>query len=123
MSLHSEAIAENAESLLDEVGESYTYKRGAFEKTIAAIPARTEFEELDIDGAVVARLKLHDFLIPPAELVGLVRPGEATEPNEGDVIVDADGNERTVSSMMGQPAWRWSDQYETWHRTHTKKTK
>lgn len=96
-----------------------TYRRGESETELTAIVGRTPFEQVNESG-VVTRFESRDYLIIATELV---IDDEQTLPAIGDQIREIVGNEVQVYKVLemgGQPHWRYSDQFRTTLRVHTK---
>ena len=104
---HMRAI--QMQSLAAEVG--YT-PRGGEAQTIRAVVGRTVFRSTDVDG-ILTRIETRDFIVPKELL--------ASEPQVGDEI-EFLGNTYEVLAPSGEPAWRWSDAFQTAYRIHAKNT-
>lgn len=86
------------------------YRRtGQFEVTIRATFGRTTVDVADEVGTTI-QSHVFDFIINVDEL--------PSTPAAGDVVL-VDGRKHEVLAVAGEE-WRWSDQYRTAYRVHTK---
>ena len=99
--------------------EVVTYLRGEASVRVRATVGRSEFE-VDDGAGTLTRSQTRDYLVPAGELV---LDGAATEPQPGDRIVEGPldaGQAYEVRPPPGVPAWRWSDDFRTTLRIHTR---
>jgi hypothetical protein len=89
------------------------YRRGESEQEVPATFGRTDYE-IAAPGAITVGSHSWDFLIGADEF------DDGFKPEPGDVI-EANGSVYEVS-RMGEAiqGWRWSDQFQTTFRIHTK---
>lgn len=98
---------------------SVTYVRGDDSVELVATPGRTIFRYDDRHGRNV-RKEMRDFIITAADLV---LGGSAVEPEAGDRIQEAVGDETWTYEVLDpnadEPAWRYTDSRHTQFRIHT----
>jgi hypothetical protein len=95
------------------------FLRGDSSVAIRATIGRSLFEDTDNYG-LLTRTETRDYLILAADLLMDDVP---VTPKPGDQIIEGgleDGLIHEVADPPGQPCWRWSDQYHTTYRIHTK---
>jgi len=96
-------------------GIAIRYRRGPLAEAITATVGQTVYElESDIG---LRRVVSADFLIPATDF-----PASLTEPQDGDVIEQAEGGQvyrYSVASPDGGPCWRYSDTFHATMRIHT----
>ncbi len=85
---------------------------GGETRTVDAVMGRTSFRATDESG-IWTRVEMRDFIVPASQL--------AAEPGPGDEI-SFEGKVYEVLAEAGEPAWRWSDSFNTAYRIHTKHT-
>lgn len=90
--------------------------------TIECVPClkgTSQFQTIDADGAIVT-VRSQDYLI----LAEIYDFGDGpVEPARGDLVIEehADGEHTfELLDLPSEPSWRWSDQYRTRFRLHTK---
>lgn len=93
-----------------------TYRRGSDEFEIQATVGRSAFEQTDENGVVLRELATKDWIVSAADML---IDEVAIEPKSGDRITDANGKTYQVTSVGGQPPWRWSDEFQNMMRIHT----
>ena len=89
------------------------YVRSSFLLDVSAVVGRFHFVVDGIDG-ISQHLNTYDFMILADALAPL-----GSHPQEGDIIY-YDGQEYQVLMIPGEPSWRWSDEFHTTYRIHTK---
>jgi hypothetical protein len=100
--------------------QTVTYRRtGHADLDVAATIGRTEFEQTTDDGQVTT-FESRDFLIAVADLL---LSGSPAVPQRGDRIIETVGDATLTYEVLPQtalPPYRYSDQYRTLFRIHTK---
>lgn len=90
-------------NLQRQFGETVTYARGAVS---VSIDARFREVEHDIsEGEAYVQIKSMQVAIKPADLV---LDGVTTEPERGDVITRADGDQFEILPSVFGVVWQWS---------------
>ncbi len=87
----------------------YTPAAGAA-REVCAVMGRTSFRAADESG-IWTRVEMRDFIVPSSQL--------DAEPEPGDEIA-WNGRVYQVLAPAGEPAWVWSDTFNTAYRIHTK---
>lgn len=98
------------------MASTVTYRRGADTFEIQASAARSTFEQTDEQGVVLRELATKDWIVSAADML---IDAVAIEPRSGDRITDAGGITYQVTSVGGEPPWRWSDEFRNMMRIHT----
>jgi hypothetical protein len=108
-----------AEQLAAHAAETvYFHRPPVASGSASAIPAvlgRSEFDVDQGDGGLV-RIIAHDFIVAVADF-------EFGEPAEGDRFIVGTlgaGEVYEAMSIPGEPAWRYTDEFRTQYRIHTK---
>ena len=119
MSLRA-AVAAAGKAAARADGTKIKLQRG--DVTIECVPCTkgsSQFATLDASGAVVT-IRSQDYLI----IQELYDFGDGpVEPARGDLVIEEqEDGEHTYEllDVPGAPSWRWSDQYRTRVRLHTK---
>lgn len=102
--------------LADNLSQTVTYRRGGLSVSLAATKCMVRAEstpEGNID------FNPCDWLIKAS---AVILGGETVEPNKNDVIEESDGQKWQVLPLAGEPEFRYSDQFRTCYRIHTKRT-
>lgn len=89
--------------------------RGPHSTTAPATIGRTHAERTTADGIVLAT-RIRAYLIAA---VDYRLAGQLTEPQRGDLIVEADGATFEILPPSGEPVYRWTDTGRTTYRIHT----
>lgn len=102
--------------LVDNLSQTVTYRRGSLSVSLTATKCTVRAEStpegnVDFHGC--------DWLIKAALLI---LGGATVEPNKNDVIEESDGEKWQVLPLAGEPEFRYSDQFRTCYRIHTKRT-
>ena len=109
--------------LKNNVGQSVTYRRGAYSVVVSATLGESSHDIVTPAGIVV-EVHSRDFLIDVADLV---LNGVQATPERGDTIEHVDSQGLTVThelmSLSNQPAWKYSDPYRLKYRIHTERIK
>jgi hypothetical protein len=96
------------------------YRRGSSSITLRATRGRSEFEAGSGDGAIV-RVETADFIVHVSDLR---LDGILEEPKRGDEIIEGTAEDGHLYEVLpggnGVPSWRFSDDYHTRFRIHTK---
>lgn len=118
---NEEAVAHLAERLKGRVGKALTYRRGNKSCALTGTVGTSLLRVSDNGGVVHVIRTERDFLFAAADLV---LDGEVTEPRDGDLIDEADGNVTRRYKLLppgqAEPAWRYTDQTRLMIRAHTK---
>lgn len=108
------------QTLLRSRGEPVTYivsEEYSIEDLMIVVTRPVE-STVQIDQAIVLDNSQWDALIDPDTLVDA--DGNRIEPQQGHLIVRADGTRlRVEPTNGGRKCWRWSEALETWRRVHT----
>ena len=96
-----------------------TYRRGSARVAgIIAAMGDSEYEVENADG-LIAEIHTADFLISVADLSRFGRPQENDEIDA--VMIDGTTATFIVTAPSPEPAWRFSDNYRSTYRVHTKR--
>jgi hypothetical protein len=98
-----------------------TYSRGSASVTVRATAGRSEFDNTDREG-FLTRIETHDEIITVSDLK---LDDVSIEPLPGDIItVTLNGSSVAfeVRNIGSEPCWRYTDQYRTAFRIHTKES-
>ncbi len=102
------------------MADEVVYRRASGSGYISCAPratnGRTAFEVNDIAGMRTSD-QVNDYLI---QVCDLVLDGLRTDPQMGDEIVDGDDIFQVASPSPNEPPWRFSDNFRTVFRIHTK---
>lgn len=110
-------LAHMASRLKEVVGVAATYKRGANQVTLTAVPGKSLLRFDSGYGQTKVSWTDADFMIARADLT---LGGIQVEPAKGDII-ETGGAKYEVMAPGGEPAWRWSDSSRVFYRVHAKK--
>lgn len=102
-------------ALKANASDSVRIVRGPHSTPVVATIGRTHAERTTEDGIVLST-RIRAYLIAAAEYRFA---GQLTEPQRGDLIVEADGATFEVLPPSGEPPFRWSDTGRTTYRIHT----
>jgi|CXWL01.1.fsa_nt_gi hypothetical protein len=114
--MFANALAAMRLTLAKMAGDKMTYARGTNQAVIIASAGKSTFETTN-DAGLAEEVQSDDWLVAPEELI---LAGEPIEPRHGDQITLQDGRVFEVMAIANQPPWRWSDQFRTWYRIHSK---
>lgn len=118
MSRFSERLRAGIDRIRQQAAESVTYSRGALSASLDAVPAMLPAESVDSYGVVIDQ-SWRDWLIRSQDLI-LPDDSDATLPEVGDRIEQADGAVWEVLPIEGQRCWRYSDGTNYCLRVHSK---
>lgn len=110
-----------AAKLKQHAGESVVYSRGADSVAVTATLGKTlmRLDSTQTGGSLMEWTDA-DFLIAAEDLI---LASVAVEPERGDKIRWTKGGITRVFEVLapgGEPCWRWSDEFQTVMRIHTK---
>ena len=108
-----------AGTMAAHAAEDVHFLRGGSAVVVRATLGRAVYEQAGDDG-LVTRTSARDYLVPAASLTV---DGAPVEPRPGDRFVEgglAAGHLYEVTSIAGEPCWRWSDEFRRTMRVHTK---
>ena len=99
-------------------GSTVSYRRGTVTVDVIAAMGQSVYESENADG-LTAELHTADFIIA---LSDLAKFGEPQENDEIDATL-MDGKTATfiVTAPVPEPPWRYSDNYRSHYRVHTKR--
>jgi len=104
-------------SLLNTRGESITYRRGAEELSVVAMPGQDEFPSESTEG-LTTKERTRDFLIEASKLV---LAAVAATPEPGDQIDwPGLGTFEVLSPGGSEPEWRYEGSHNFFVRVHTR---
>lgn len=120
MTVLAAAIRTALEVAAMAAGDEVVYRRGADSVALTMVRGASQFEQ-EIDEQVVDRFESWDFLL--SDPAGLVLAGEETLPQDGDTIEHTVAEtifRYRVAGPLGEKPWRYTDQFKTGLRIHTK---
>jgi len=103
----------------EQIGITVTYVRGEASFDVLAVVGQTAFRITRSYGPGVV-VRMRDYLIDAADLA----TGGIYPPEVGDRIEETLGSDTHIHEVLepgnGEPAWRWSDEFNQRLRIHTK---
>lgn len=115
-----DAMSWLTDSLLDNMSVGVVYQRGALAVGLRALAGRTLLKLNDEDGGIRMEWVDRDYLIKTSDLL---LGGSLAHPERGDRVFETKGGVRhvyEVGAPQGETPWRWSDEFHTMIRVHTK---
>jgi hypothetical protein len=109
-----------ANKLRTHAGVSVVYRRGVSSVTVTATVGRTLLQLSDDLGVSRMEWTDRDYLVTAS---ALIIGGVAVLPQRGDRVEETAGGKTYVYEVMApgrEPVWKWSDEYKTVLRIHTK---
>lgn len=110
MDILREAATWLAEQMEEHCASEVEYRRGSEVTIVPAVFARTDMEVAS-EAGIAVHSPVWDFVVGSQNLGGAPRPGD---------IIAADGRRYEVAELAGGRCWRWTDQYCTAYRIHTR---
>jgi hypothetical protein len=113
-------LAHLTSMLATHASETVVYSRGGDSVSVSATVGQKLLRLTDMEGGSRLEYTDLDFIIPTAQLV---LSGSPILPERGDLIertIDDEVSRYEVSPYGSDPAWRYSDPYQSVVRIHTK---